>query len=77
VPVADRNYTVEVLSLLARADEVIESRCSAGVRWLREQARARKLREEQTRRYLWWTLRAAVLSVIVEIIGLAVAWFGR
>jgi hypothetical protein len=26
VPVADRNYTVEVLSLLARADEVIESR---------------------------------------------------
>jgi hypothetical protein len=24
VPVADRNYTVEVLSLLARADEVIE-----------------------------------------------------
>jgi len=24
VPVADRNYTVEVLNLLARADEVIE-----------------------------------------------------
>jgi hypothetical protein len=26
VPVADRNYTVEVLSLLARADEVIDMR---------------------------------------------------
>jgi len=51
------------------------ARCA--VRWLREQARARKLREEETRRYVWWTLSAPVLSVIVGVVGLMVTWFGR
>jgi uncharacterized membrane protein HdeD (DUF308 family) len=54
-----------------------EAKFHAAVRWLREQARARTLREEESRRYLWWTLCAAVLSVIVGIIGLALPWFGR
>jgi hypothetical protein len=54
-----------------------EAKFHAAVRWLRDQARARKHREEEIRRYVWWTLCAAVLSVIVGIIGLAVAWFGR
>ena len=54
-----------------------EAKFHAAVRWLREQARARTLREEEIRRYLWWTLCAAVLSVIVGIIGLALSWFGR
>ena len=31
----------------------------------------------EIRRYVWWTLCAAVLSVIVGIIVLAVTWFGR
>ena len=45
-------------------------------RWLREQASARKLREEQTYRYVRWTFWAAVAAVIVGIIGVAVTLFG-
>ena len=36
-----------------------ESKFHTAVRWLREQARARRLREEQLHRYVWWTLCAA------------------
>jgi hypothetical protein len=54
-----------------------EAKFHTAVRWLREQARARRLREEQLHRYVWWTLCAAVLSVIVGVIGVAVTWFGR
>ena len=54
-----------------------EAKFHAAVRWLRDQARARKLREEEIRRYVWWTLCAAVLSLIVGVIVLAVTWFGR
>jgi len=54
-----------------------EAKFHTAVRWLREQARARRLREEQLHRYVWWTLCAAVLSVIVVVIGVAVTWFGR
>jgi hypothetical protein len=46
-----------------------EAKFHTAVRWLREQARARRLREEQLHRYVWWTLCAAVLSVIVGVIG--------
>jgi hypothetical protein len=54
-----------------------EAKFHTAVRRLREQARARRLREEQLHRYVWWTLCAAVLSVIVGVIGVAVTWFGR
>src|SRR5262249_47315120 len=54
-----------------------EAKFHAAVRWLRDQARARKLREEEIRRYVWWTLCAAVLSLIVGVIVLAVTWFWR
>jgi hypothetical protein len=54
-----------------------EAKFHTAVRWLREQARARRLREERLHRYVWWTLCAAVLSVIVGVIGVAVTWFGR
>ena len=46
-----------------------EAKFHTAVRWLREQARARKLREEEIRRYVWWTLCTAVLSVIVGVVG--------
>jgi len=54
-----------------------EAKFHAAVRWLREQARARKLRVEETCRYVCWTLCAAVLSVIVGVVGVMVTWFGR
>jgi hypothetical protein len=54
-----------------------EAKFHTAVRWLREQARVRRLREEQLHRYVWWTLCAAALSVIVGVIGVAVTWFGR
>jgi len=54
-----------------------EAKFHTAVRWLRDQARASKLREEEIRRYVWWTLCAAVLSVIVGLVGLMVTWFGR
>ena len=54
-----------------------EAKFHTAVRWLREQARARKLREEEIRRHVWWTLCAAVVSVIVGVVVLAVTWFGR
>jgi hypothetical protein len=54
---------------IAEFEAAGEGRSShAAVRWLREQARARKLREEEIHRYVWWTLCAAVLSVIVGVI---------
>jgi hypothetical protein len=46
-------------------------------RWLREQERTRRIREEQTYRYVQWTLLAAVAAVIVGIIGVAVTLFGH
>jgi hypothetical protein len=52
-----------------------EAKFHAAVRWLREQARV--IREEEIRRYVWWTLCAVVLSVIVGLVGLMVTWFGR
>jgi hypothetical protein len=54
-----------------------EAKFHTAVRWLREQARARRLQEGQLHRHVWWTLCAAVLSVIVGVIGVAVTWFGR
>src|SRR5262249_37241465 len=39
-----------------------EAKFHTAVRWLHEQARARKLREEEIRRYVWWTLSAAVVG---------------
>jgi len=54
-----------------------EAKFHTAVRWLREQARARKLREEEIRRYVWWTLCTAVLSVIVGVVGVTVTWLGR
>jgi hypothetical protein len=44
-------------------------------RWLREEARERKHREEQTHRYVRWTFWAAVAAVLVGIIGVAVTWW--
>jgi hypothetical protein len=41
-------------------------------RWLREQDRARTIREQQTYTYVRWTLWAAVAAVIVGIIGVVV-----
>jgi hypothetical protein len=54
-----------------------EAKFHTAVRWLHEQARAHKVHEEEIHRYVWWTLCAAVLSVIIGIIVLAVTWFGR
>lgn len=47
----------------------------AALRWLREQARGRNLREKQTHRYAWWTLWAAIAAVVVGVVGVAVTWF--
>ena len=54
-----------------------EAKFHTAVRWLQEQARTRKLREAEILRYVWWTLCAAVLSVIVGFVGLMVMWFGH
>jgi hypothetical protein len=45
-------------------------------RWLREEDRARGLREKETHCYVQWTFWAAVAAVIVGIIGVAVTWLG-
>ena len=45
-------------------------------RWLRGKAKERKLREEQTYRYVQWTFWAALAAVFVGIIGVAVTFFG-
>jgi hypothetical protein len=46
-------------------------------RWLREEAGARKLRDEQTHRYVRWTFWAALAAVIVGIIGVGVTLLGH
>ena len=46
-------------------------------RWLREQEKARKFRDQQMHRYVRWTLLAALAAVIVGIIGVLVTWFGH
>jgi hypothetical protein len=43
------------------------------VRWLREQARARRFQEEQMRRDVRRTLWAAVAAVLVGIVGIGIA----
>jgi hypothetical protein len=50
-----------------------EAKYHLAVRWLREQARARRLREEQMYRDVRRTLWAAVAAVLVGIVGIAVA----
>jgi hypothetical protein len=47
----------------------------AALDWLRERARERSLRETQTHRYAWWTLWAAIVAVVVGLVGVAVTWF--
>ena len=46
-------------------------------RWLREQERARKLKERETRRYARWTLWAAIAAVAVGIVGVAITLFAH
>ncbi|HMF25006.1 MAG TPA: hypothetical protein VKG24_23185 [Pseudolabrys sp.] len=46
-----------------------EAKFHTAVRWLHEQARARKLREEEIRRYVWWTLSAAVVGNVLAESG--------
>jgi hypothetical protein len=50
-----------------------EAKFHLAVRWLREQARARRLREEQMRRDVRRTLWAAVAAVLVGIVGVVIA----
>ena len=50
-----------------------EAKFHLAVRWLREQARARRLREEQMRRDVRRTLWAAVAAVLVGIVGIGIA----
>jgi hypothetical protein len=58
-------------------DRLLRENRAEILEWLQEQADARKLREEQTSRYVRWTFWAAVAAVIVGIIGVAVTWFGH
>ena len=46
-----------------------EPKRQAAFRWLGDEAEARRLREEQTRHYVQWTLFAAVAAVIVGLIA--------
>ena len=46
-----------------------EAKFHTAVRWLHEQARARKLREEEIRRYVWWTFCAAVVGNVLAKSG--------
>jgi hypothetical protein len=50
-----------------------EAKFHLAVRWLREQARARRLQEEQMRRDVRRTLWAAVAAVLVGIVGIGIA----
>jgi hypothetical protein len=50
-----------------------EAKFHLAVRWLREQARARRLREEQMRRDVRRTLWAAVDAMLVGIVGVVIA----
>ena len=43
-------------------------------KWLREQEALRKRRENQMRRYVLWTLYAAIGAVVVGVVGVAVTW---
>jgi hypothetical protein len=50
-----------------------EAKYHLAVRWLREQARARRLREEQMYRDVRRTLWAAVAAALAGIVGIAIA----
>jgi len=50
-----------------------EAKFHLAVRWLREQARARRLQEEQMRRDVRRTLWAAVAAVLVGLVGIGIA----
>jgi hypothetical protein len=54
-----------------------EAKFHTAVRWLREQARARRLREQQMHRDMRRTFWAAVAAVLVGIVGLAVTLLAR
>ena len=50
-----------------------EPKRQAAIRWLGDEAEARRLREEQTHHYVRWTFFAAVAAVIVGLIGVGLA----
>jgi hypothetical protein len=45
------------------------------LQWLRDQEKARKDQEEETRRHVRWTFWAAVAAVAVGIVGILVTWW--
>jgi hypothetical protein len=45
--------------------------------WLREQSKARQLREEQMRWYARWTFWAAIAAVVVGVVGVLVTLLGH
>jgi hypothetical protein len=50
-----------------------EAKFHTAVRWLREQARARRLLEQEIHRDVRRTLWAAVAAVLLGIVGIAIA----
>jgi len=51
-----------------------EPRRQFAFRWLREKEKTREARDEAAQWYLKWTFRAAVVAVIVGIVGVLVTW---
>jgi hypothetical protein len=46
-------------------------------RWLGDEARARKIREQRIYQYIRWTFVAAAAAVIVGLIGIAMTYFAE
>jgi anti-sigma-K factor RskA len=54
-----------------------ESKRQFAFRWLGDEARARRIREQRTYQYVRWTFVAAVAAVIVGLIGIAMTYFAE
>ena len=65
----------EVQQKLEQRYYTAEGKSTFGYLWLKEQAKARHLREILLFRYTKWTFWAALAAVIVGIVGIFVTWF--
>jgi hypothetical protein len=65
----------QLVTNLVHTGVIPEPQRQFGFRWLGEQAEARRLREVEIHWYTRWTFRAAVVGVLVGIVGVLVAPF--
>jgi hypothetical protein len=72
----ERTGEVLVRDALNRGMYSHEPKRQAVFRWLSEEERARKLREQGTYRFAKWTFFAAVAAVFVGILGIVVTIAG-